>query len=80
MPTEEIQRRTDERIDRLSVKIANLTENVSNLNVVSQRFQDRFDRFYGYHQTAETDRYRLFEVQNRIEARLARIEDKLDAR
>ncbi|MEN9520185.1 MAG: hypothetical protein RLZZ381_2773 [Cyanobacteriota bacterium] len=71
---------SDYKLDRLSDKIDNLTENVSNLNIISQRHEDRLTQSYGYHQTAESDRLRLFEVQNRIERRLDRIERKLDAR
>lgn len=74
------QIKNSETINRLSIKIENLTENVSNLNVVSQRHQDRFGQFYGYHQSAETERLQLLENQRRIERRLEKIEDKLDAR
>ena len=70
------QIKNSETIDRLSIKIENLTENVSNLNIVSQRHQDRFGQFYGYHQSAETERLQLLENQRRLE----KIEDKLDAR
>lgn len=74
------QIKIDETLDRLSIKIENLTENVSHLNVISQRHQDRFAQFYGYQQTAETDRLQLLESQRRIESRLDQIEGKLDAR
>jgi chromosome segregation ATPase len=76
----QLQSQTDAKIDRLSAKIDNLTENVSNLNIVSQRHEDRFTQYYGYHQSADSDRLNLLESQRRIERRLDRIEDKLDAR
>ncbi len=74
----ELQSQTDAKLDRLSVKIDNLTENVSNLNIISQRHEDRFTQFYGYHQAADRDRLNLLESQRRIERRLEKIEDKLD--
>lgn len=77
---QENQLNTDSKIDKLTERIGNLTEQVENLNIVSQRHEDRFTQFYGYHQSSDSDRLRLFEMQNQIVSRLDAIEDKLDAR
>lgn len=76
----ESQAQTDQKIDRLTEKIDNLSDQVGHLNVVSQRHEDRFTQFYGYHQSSESDRLHIRETQNQIVARLDAIEDKLDAR
>ncbi|MEO1341895.1 MAG: hypothetical protein AAFV28_12310 [Cyanobacteria bacterium J06635_13] len=59
--------------------IANLTENVSNLNVVSQRHEDRLTRLYGYQMPADRDRLNIMQGVNDIKRRLITIEEQLNA-
>ena len=59
--------------------IANLTENVSNLNVVSQRHEDRLTRLYGYQMTSDGDRLNIMQGVNDIKRRLTIIEEQLNA-
>ena len=59
--------------------IANLTENVSNLNVVSQRHEDRLTRLYGYQMTSDSDRLNIMQGVNDIKRRLTIIEERLNA-
>lgn len=59
---EEISRKQEEiatQQEKNIRAIANLTENVSNLNVVSQRHEDRLTRLYGYQITADSDRLNI---------------------
>ena len=83
----EQQKRNTEAIAALTVKqqenmeaIALLTENISNLNVVSQRHEDRLTRLYGYQQSADGDRITIMQDVNEIKQRLNSIEEKRDAR
>lgn len=59
--------------------IAILTENVSNLNVVSQRHEDRLTHLYGYQQSADTDRLNIMQGVLDIKRKLAVIEERLNA-
>ena len=58
--------------------IANLTENVSNLNVVSQRHEDRLTRLYGYQMTSDSDRLNIMQGVNDIKRRLVIIEERCE--
>ncbi|MEL6579451.1 MAG: hypothetical protein AAFQ14_06850 [Cyanobacteria bacterium J06621_12] len=65
--------------DKNTKAIANLTENVSNLNVVSQRHEDRLTRLYGYQMTSDGDRLNIMQGVNDIKRRLTIIEEQLNA-
>lgn len=58
--------------------IANLTENVSNLNLVSQRHEDRLTRLYGYQMTSDSDRLDIMQGVNDIKRRLTMIEERCE--
>lgn len=60
--------------------IALLTENISNLNVVSQRHEDRLTQLYGYQQSADTDRLNIMQGVLDIKRKLAAIEKQLENR
>lgn len=75
------------RIDRVSQQqeinlqaIALLTENIGNLNIISQRHENRLTQLYGYQMSADTDRLNIMQNLNDIKRRLNNIESKLDAR
>jgi hypothetical protein len=72
------------RIDKQQEKniqaISQLTENISNLNVVSQRHENRLSQLYGYQQTADSDRLNIMQGVLDIKRRLTSIEEKIDAR
>lgn len=79
---EEIARQQEEiarQQEKNNQAIANLTENVSNLNVVSQRHEDRLTRLYGYQMTADSDRLNIMQGVNDIKRRLTIIEEQLNA-
>ena len=59
--------------------ITRLTENIENLNIISQRHQDRLTNLYGYQQTADSDRLNLLQGLNDIKRRLISIEERLNA-
>ena len=59
--------------------IGTLTENVSNLNVVAQRHEDRLTRLYGYQMTSDSDRLDIMQGINDIKRRLNIIEGQLNA-
>ncbi len=72
------QDRNDQQIALLTEKIALLTENISNLNVISQRHENRISNLYGYQMSAETDRLNIMQNLLEIQRRLNNIENKLD--
>lgn len=57
--------------------ITNLTENIANLNVVSQRHENRLTALYGYQQTADSDRLNIMQGLLDIKKRLNSIEEKI---
>ena len=84
--TEAIQQ-LDIRLNRISQQqeiniqaIALLTENISNLNIISQRHENRLTQLYGYQMSADTDKLNIMQNLNDIKRRLNNIENKLDAR
>ena len=72
------QEKIDAQQEKNTHAIALLTENIANLNVVSQRHQDRLTNLYGYQQSADTDRLNLLQGLNDIKRKLISIEDRLD--
>ena len=68
------------RQDRNDQQIALLTENISNLNVISQRHENRLSNLYGYQMSADTDRLNIMQNLLEIQRRLINIEDKLNAK
>ena len=84
--TEAIQQ-LDIRLNRISQQqeiniqaIALLTENIGNLNIISQRHENRLTQLYGYQMSADTDKLNIMQNLNDIKRRLNNIENKLDAR
>ena len=77
---EERQARIQQQQEANAVAIANLTENVSNLNVTAQRHEDRLRQLYGYQITSDSDRLNLMQGINDIRRRLIYIEEQLNAR
>ncbi len=75
----EQQERITEQQEKNERAIARLTENVDNLNIVSQRHEDRLTYLYGYQQTADTDRLNIMQGVNDIRRRLNNIEERLNA-
>ena len=67
------------RQDRNDQQIALLTENISNLNIISQRHENRLSNLYGYQMSADTDRLNIMQNLLEIKGRLDNIEDKLNA-
>ena len=65
--------------DRNDQQIAILTENISNLNVISQRHENRLTNLYGYQMSADTDRLNIMQNLLDIKRRLNNIEEKLNA-
>jgi cobalamin biosynthesis Mg chelatase CobN len=72
--------RIDEQQEKNVQAIALLTENISNLNVVSQRHENRLTQLYGYQQTADSDRLNIMQGVLDIKRKLSIIEERLDAR
>jgi hypothetical protein len=72
--------RIDEQQEKNIQAISQLTENISNLNVVSQRHENRLSQLYGYQQTADSDRLNIMQGVLDIKRRLTSIEEKIDAR
>ena len=91
---QEKQLRNTEAIEQLDIRlnritqqqeinlqnIALLTENISNLNIISQRHENRLTQLYGYQMSADTDKLNIMQNLNDIKRRLNNIENKLDAR
>ncbi|MEM9272670.1 MAG: hypothetical protein AAGA80_06860 [Cyanobacteria bacterium P01_F01_bin.143] len=67
------------RQDKNDQQIALLTENISNLNIISQRHENRLGNLYGYQMSADTDRLNIMQNLLEIKGRLNNIEDKLNA-
>ena len=55
----ERQAQITDRQDRNDRQIALLTENISNLNIISQRQENRLINLYGYQMSADTDRLNI---------------------
>ncbi|MDJ0588622.1 MAG: hypothetical protein QNJ72_01330 [Pleurocapsa sp. MO_226.B13] len=72
------QEKISEQQEKNTHAIALLTENIENLNVVSQRHQDRLTNLYSYQQSADTDRLNLLQGLNDIKRKLISIEERLD--
>lgn len=82
--------RIDEQQEKNVQAIALLTENIANLNVVSQRHENRLTQLYGYQQTADSpkglapfvasDRLNIMQGVLDIKRKLSIIEERLDAR
>lgn len=72
--------RIDEQQKINSEAIAILTENISNLNVVSQRHENRLTALYGYQQSADSDRLNIMQGVLDIKRKLAEIEKQLENR
>ncbi len=66
--------------DRNDRQIALLTENISNLNIISQRHENRLTNLYGYQMSADPDRLNIMQNLLEINRRLNNIEDKLNAK
>ena len=66
--------------DRNNQQISLLTENISNLNIISQRHENRLTNLYGYQMSADPDRLNIMQNLLEINRRLNNIEDKLNAR
>ena len=74
----ERQAQITDRQDRNDQQIAILTENISNLNIISQRHENRMTILYGYQMSAETDRLNIMQNLLEIQRRLNNIENKLN--
>ncbi len=75
----ERQAQITDRQDRNDQQIAILTENISNLNIISQRHENRMTNLYGYQMSAETDRLNIMQNLLEIQRRLNNIENKLNS-
>lgn len=72
--------RLAEQQEKSQQKIDILTENINNLNIVSQRHENRLTQLYGYSMSTETDMLNIRQNLNDIKRRLVAIEEKLNAR
>ncbi len=75
----ERQAQITDRQDKNERQIAILTENISNLNIISQRHENRMTNLYGYQMSAETDRLNIMQNLLEIQRRLNNIENKLNS-
>ena len=76
----ERQAQITDRQDKNDQQIALLTENISHLNIISQRHENRLTNLYGYQMSADTDRLNVMQNLLEIQRRLINIEDKLNAK